>query len=132
LRWKQQVGLAFACNALGGREPAERIEPEARDVVHRPYMPGEPRQADFRRRQNLDLVPKQTELSRDLTGGEPGPFGEQNAHGGGLCLDSAPCRYKTEMLADFCNGLGESARHIFRMSDCALIAPRTATVKIPR
>ena len=61
--------------------PAQGIEPEARDVVDRPYVPGEPRQADFRRRENLDLVPERTELSRDLTGSEPGPFGEQNAHG---------------------------------------------------
>jgi hypothetical protein len=68
LRWKQQVGLAFACDALGGREPAERIEPEARDIVYRPYMPREPRQADFRRRENLDLVPERTELSCDLNG----------------------------------------------------------------
>jgi hypothetical protein len=81
LRWKQKVGLTFACNALGGREPAEGIEPEARDVVHRPYVPREPRQADFRRRENLDLVPERTEFSCDLAGGEPGPFREQNPHG---------------------------------------------------
>jgi hypothetical protein len=49
-------------------------------------MPREPRQADFRRRENLDLVPERTELSCDLTGGEPGPFREQDAHGASLAL----------------------------------------------
>jgi hypothetical protein len=43
-------------HALGGRELAKGIEPEAR-IVHRPDIPREPRQADLRRRENLDLVP---------------------------------------------------------------------------
>ena len=96
LRWEQQVGLALARNALGGREPAEGIQPETRDVMHRPYMPREPCQADFRRRENLDLMPERTESSCDLTGGEPGPFREQNAHAGKSSRDGGRnrCRYK--------------------------------------
>jgi hypothetical protein len=43
-------------HALGGRELAKGLEPEAR-IVHRPDIPREPRQADLRRRENLDLVP---------------------------------------------------------------------------
>src|ERR1700750_1453527 len=49
-------------------------------------MPREPRQADSRRRENLDLVPERTELSCNLTGGEPRPFREQDAHGASLAL----------------------------------------------
>jgi hypothetical protein len=70
--------------------------------VHRPYMPREPRQADFRRGENLDLVPERTELSCDLTGGKPGPFREQNAHGECLALIVVEIHVarKVEMLAD--------------------------------
>src|SRR5258705_14016977 len=60
-------------------------------------MPREPRQADFRRRENLDLVPERTELSCDLTGGEPGPFREQDAHGGSLALIGGEIHVATKL-----------------------------------
>src|SRR5258705_8116724 len=60
-------------------------------------MPREPRQADFRRRENLDLVPERTELSCDLTGGEPGPFREQDAHGGSLALTGVEIHVATKL-----------------------------------
>src|SRR5258707_4937279 len=69
-------------------------------------MPREPRQADFRRRENLDLVPERTELSCNLTGGEPGPFREQDAHGGSLALIGVEIHVATKLRCSLMSEMG--------------------------
>src|SRR5882672_608107 len=92
-------------------------------------MPREPRQADFRRRENLDLVPERTELSCDLTGGEPGPFREQDAHGGSLALIGVEIHVATKLGCSLMSEMGQSRpkRAVRAMSGIPLIATELRT-----
>src|SRR5260370_20029693 len=73
-------------------------------------MPREPRQADFRRRENLDLVPERAELSCDLAGGEPGPFREQDAHGGSLALVGVEIHIATKLRCSLMSEMGQTRK----------------------
>ena len=80
LRRKQQVGPSCFGYFHGRAQPTERIRPEVGDRMDRSNMTGETREAEFRRRQRLDLMAEFAQPPRGLAGSEPGSLGKNDAH----------------------------------------------------